>query len=160
MQAIRKVDQNALRTNQAFIISLLLLAFLLDAALVVALVGGVLLLGALYPPLRLFVLVYQHLLKPLGLVQPDVIPDNPEPHRFSMLLGGIFTLAGAVFLYLGAGVLGWGLAWLVIALASLNLFLGFCVGCFMYYHLHRLGVPGFNQAPIEQASIDQIPIGG
>ena len=42
------------------------------------------------------------------------------------------------------------LAWLVIGLAALNLFVGFCAGCFVYYRLNRLGVPGFTQSPIER----------
>jgi hypothetical protein len=43
--------------------------------------------------------------------------------------------------------LGWSLVWLVIALAALNLFAGFCVGCAVYYWLARLNVPGFAQHP-------------
>jgi hypothetical protein len=43
-------------------------------------------------------------------------------------LGGLFLAAGVLALLLAALVLGWGLAWLVIALAAANLFLGFCAG--------------------------------
>jgi hypothetical protein len=50
-------------------------------------------------------------------------------------------------LFMNAAILGWALAWLVIALAALNLFLGFCAGCAIYYWLHRLNVPGFVKAP-------------
>ncbi len=42
--------------------------------------------------------------------------------------------------------------WLVAALAALNLFVGFCAGCFMYYMLARLRVPGFSKAPPASAS--------
>jgi hypothetical protein len=28
-------------------------------------------------------------------------------------------------------------------LAAANLFFGFCAGCFVYYQLGKLGVPGF-----------------
>jgi hypothetical protein len=41
---------------------------------------------------------------------------------------------------LGAPVLGWALTGVVVALAAVNLFLGFCAGCFMYYQLGRIGV--------------------
>ena len=51
-------------------------------------------------------------------------------------------------LLLGYAVLGWALTWLVIVLAGLNLFLGFCAGCFVYYQLARLGVPGFDRQPL------------
>jgi hypothetical protein len=37
-------------------------------------------------------------------------------------------------------VLGWTLDLIVFALSSINLFVGFCAGCFVYYHLGRLGI--------------------
>ncbi|MFP4323246.1 MAG: DUF4395 domain-containing protein, partial [Anaerolineales bacterium] len=143
---------SALRTNQALIIALLSLAFVLDAVALVAFVAVVMLVGAAFPPARLFVRVYQHILKPAGLVKPHSTPDNPEPHRFSMLLGGIVSAAAALAVGGGLPALGWGLAGLVVFLAALNLFLGFCAGCFMYYQLNRLGVPGFDQAPLESGA--------
>lgn len=146
---IRKVDHNALRTNQALIISLLGLAFVADVPLLVAFVAAVMVVGVVYPPARLFVLLYQKVLLPAGLLKPDVIEDHPEPHRFSMGLGGIFTSASFLALTAGAASLGWGLAWLVIALAALNLFVGFCAGCFVYYQLGKWGVPGFIPAGVK-----------
>jgi hypothetical protein len=54
---------------------------------------------------------------------------------------------GSVALFLGAGVLGWSLVWLVVALAALNAFGGFCVGCAVYYWLSRFNLPGFTKQP-------------
>ena len=76
-----------------------------------------------------------------------MVADNPEPHRFAQTFGSIVLLAGVLNLYFGLVGLGWGLVWLVIALAGLNLFGGFCVGCAMYYWLNRLQVPGFVKSP-------------
>jgi hypothetical protein len=42
------------------------------------------------------------------------------------------------------------MAWVVVVLAALNLFLGFCAGCFVYYQLNRLGVPGFQYSPVKR----------
>ena len=148
--AIRKVDHSALRTNQAFIIGLLLLGFILNAWLLVAFVATVMLIGTLWTQAGLFKRIYRHILRPIGLVKPDVIPDNPEPHRFAQGFGGVVALAATAALLLGAAVIGWALTWLVIVLAALNLFLGFCAGCFVYYQLSRLGVPGFDRAPLQQ----------
>ncbi len=145
----RRLDQSALRTNQAFIIVLLLAAFLLDVWWLVAFVSAVMLVGTLFPPAGLFKRIYQHALRPVGLVKPDVIPDNPEPHLFAQGLGGLFTLGATLALLLGVPTVGWVLAWIVIVLAALNLFAGFCAGCFVYYRLNRLGVPGFRAAPVE-----------
>lgn len=147
---LRKVDHNALRTNQAFIIGLLLIAFLLNVPLLVAFVAAVMLIGAAFPVARLFVRIYQHLLKPAGWVKPDVIIDNPEPHRFAMGLGGVFAASSFLALLADLSALGWGLSLLVVALAALNLFFGFCAGCFVYYQLNKLGVPGFSQSPIQE----------
>lgn len=145
----RKVDQSALRVNQAFIIALLLLAFVLGSVWLVAFVAAVMLLGTVAPPASLFKRIYQHVLRPAGVVRPDVISDNPEPHRFAQGFGGVVLLGALVALWTGAAVIGWALVGLVVVLAALNLFLGFCAGCFVYYQLNRLGVPGFSHSPIE-----------
>jgi hypothetical protein len=47
-------------------------------------------------------------------------------------------------------LVGWSLAGVVALLAALNLFLGFCAGCFVYYQLNRLHVPGFVHRPLAQ----------
>jgi hypothetical protein len=54
-----------------------------------------------------------------------------------------------IALLAGPPVLGWTLVWLVIVLAGLNLFLGFCAGCFLYYQLNKLSVPGFGRGPVD-----------
>jgi hypothetical protein len=75
------------------------------------------------------------------------VSDNPEPHRFAQLLGGIFLgLAGLSFTVGWPGA-GWILAALVALLAAVNLFAGVCVGCAIYYWLARLHVPGFSKSP-------------
>jgi hypothetical protein len=145
----RKVDHSALRTNQAFIIALLILAFVTDAKWLVAFVGAVMLIGTALPKAALFKAVYVYVLKPLKIARPDMRSDNPEPHLFAQGVGGAF-LAGATLAFIAnATTVGWGLAWIVVALASLNLFAGICVGCLMYYWLNRLGVPGFKYARIQ-----------
>lgn len=146
----RKVDHSALKVNQAFIIALLALAYVVDEGWLVVFVAAIMLLGTAVPTLSLFKRFYQHVLRPAGLVKPDVITDNPEPHRFAQGFGGVVLLGAIAALYGGVTGLGWALVGLVVILAALNLFLGFCAGCFVYYQLHRLGVPGFARGPVEQ----------
>jgi hypothetical protein len=146
----RKVDHSALKVNQAFIIAFLILAFVLNSLWLVVFVAAVMLLGTAAPSLSLFKRVYQHVLRPAGLVKPTVILDNPEPHRFAQGFGGVVLLGAIAALFAGAAALGWALVGLVVVLAALNLFLGFCAGCFVYYQLNRLGVPGFSRSPVEQ----------
>jgi hypothetical protein len=146
MNNLMKVDHNALRANQAFIIGLLVLAFVLNIPVLVMGVMAVMLAGSLLGKPGFFP-IYRGVLVRAGWVKPKPILDHPEPHRFAQTLGGIFLLGSSVALLLGSGTLGWGLTWLVIFLAALNLFAGFCAGCFVYYWLSRLKMPGFNQAP-------------
>jgi hypothetical protein len=145
----RKVDQSALKVNQVFIITLLILAFILNSWALVAFVGLVMLLGTAVPRLSLFKQIYAQILRPSGLIKPDIVPDNPEPHRFAQGLGGVFVAFSVVALLAQLSAVGWALAWLVVVLAALNLFLGFCAGCFVYYQLNRLHVPGFHHRPIQ-----------
>ena len=148
-QKQRLVDQSALKVNQAFIIVLLLAAFVFDNWPIAALVSAVMLLGTFVPRLSLFKRIYQQILKPLNWVRPNVIPDNPEPHLFAQGFGGSVLFLATVSILSGLSILGWVLIWLVIGLASANLFLGFCAGCFLYYQLSMRHVPGFKHSPIK-----------
>ena len=141
-----KVDHSSLRTNQAFIILGLLAGFVLNVPWIVAGVALIMLLGTAIARPGFF-LVYTGLLRPTGIVKPDVLADNPEPHRFAQGFGGVVAGLSAVLLLLGFPLAGWALTWLVIALAALNLFVGFCVGCAVYYWLARIQVPGFAKTP-------------
>ena len=144
---LQNVDHAALRTNQAVIILLNLAAFIANAPWLTALVAVFMLLGT---ALRLsgFGFIYKFILKPTELVKPDVLPDNPEPHRFAQGFGGVVMAGSAAFLFVGASLPGWALTFLVIALAALNFLGGFCVGCAVYYWMNRMNIPGFHRSPM------------
>ncbi|MGQ9907201.1 MAG: DUF4395 domain-containing protein [Candidatus Flexifilum sp.] len=146
----RQIDQTGLKTGQALTIALLLIAFVFNSPLLVAGVALCQLLGALEAPFAPYRLVYQGVVRRLNLARPNVQPDNPEPHRFAMLVGAIFNGVGALLIGAGAALPGWALVWVVIALANLNFWLNFCLGCWMYYQFQRLGVPGFTAAPLQK----------
>jgi hypothetical protein len=143
---LQKIDHGALKGNQLVIIVLNVVAFVLNLPWLAGLVGLVMLAGATLgrPGFGFF---YKLALRPLGLVKPEILLDNPEPHRFAQGFGGVVILAGTVSLFAGYATLGWGLVWLVVALAALNAFGGFCAGCFVYYWLTRIGAPGFVKNP-------------
>ena len=144
---LQKVDHSALKANQLTIILLNILAFIFNLPILASFVAVVMGVGSLlkFPG---FVLLYRHVYKPLGLLKPDVLDDNPEPHRFAQFLGFAFMAVGSAALFLGAGILGWMLVWLVVALAALNAFGGFCVGCAVYYWLGIIKIPGFTKTPL------------
>jgi hypothetical protein len=137
-----RVDQTALKFNQASIIVLTLVAFVLDLGWMVAFVATVMAVGTLWPSVQLFKRVYTEVVRPRRWLRSRVIDDNPEAHLFAQGLGAVFmVLSSFALLAAGLATVGWLLAWLVVLLAAVNLFLGFCVGCFMYYQLERhLGI--------------------
>lgn len=134
------IDHMALKVNQGFIIGLLVLAFLLDWTWLVAFVAAVMLVGTIWPGAGLFKLVYQRALKPAGLLKPDVREDSPQQHLFAQGVGGLMLLVAGIAFWAGAAVVGWLFTAIVVVLAAVNLFFGFCAGCFMYYQLGRFGV--------------------
>jgi hypothetical protein len=153
MQDVSMVDQTALKTGQATTILLLLLAFVIgpNAWWLVAAVALAQLAGALALPFAPYRLLYRAL-RAVNLLKPNPQPDHPQPHRFAMAVGTIFNAAGAILLLTGSTVAGWALVWIVIALANLNFWAGFCLGCWMYYQFNRFGVPGFGVSPVEEGA--------
>lgn len=144
----QKIDETGLKTGTALTIVLLLISFVLDSWVLVALVAIAQLMGGMGLPVAPYRLIYQHILKPSGIVKPRLIADNPAPHRFAMLVGAIFNAGAVIALLMSAPLLAWLLVAVVVVLANLNFWLNFCLGCWMYYRLNRLGVPGFNSAQI------------
>jgi hypothetical protein len=144
--SLQLVDHSALKTNQLIIILLNILAFVFDLPWLAAFVTLIMLGGAAvgFPG---FQFIYRFVLKPVGIMKPVVLFDNPEPHRFAQGLGGIVMLFGSLALFGGPIALGWSLVWVVAGLAALNAFAGFCLGCFFYYWLARLNIPGFHKGP-------------
>jgi hypothetical protein len=147
-ETLRKVDQNGMKVGQAVTILLLIAAFVLNSWVLVAFVAVAQLLGALDVPFAPYRLFYQNIVKAAGWVKPNIITDNPEPHRFAMLVGALFNGVAAVALLAEVTVVGWVLVGIVLVLANLNFWLNFCAGCWMYYQLNRLGIKGFTRSPI------------
>lgn len=143
---LQKIDHSRLKVHQVTIVILNILAFILNLPWLAAAVALVMLLGTLLK-VPGFGFVYRYALKPLGWVKPNVLLDNSEPHRFAQGFGGVVMAAGSLALFAGMGTLGWALVWIVAALAALNAFGGFCVGCAIYYWLSRLHMPGFTKNP-------------
>jgi len=147
--SMRKVDQNELRVNATLVITVLVTAFVINRWELVAFQAGVLFLTTLHLSLGPYVALYRHILRPIGIVKPDLRVDNPEPHRFAAMFGTIVASTATYLLATGQSVAGWGLVWLLISLAAAGL-AGWCAGCFTYYMMNRLGLRGlFKSAPIK-----------
>ena len=133
-----RVDRTALRVNQACIVVLLTVAFVLAQPWLVLFVGLVMAIGTAEPRAALFQRLYFNGLRPAGWLRPDIVEESPLPHRFAQGMGGFVLLLATGALYGGASVAGWLLAIVVIALAAVNLLFGFCAGCFIFFQLQRL----------------------
>ena len=144
----RRVDQSALKVNQAFVLVLLALGLVLNSLPMIGIVALVLLVGTASPDLALFHIFYRDGLRPARIVKPHVIIDNPEPHSFAQGFGGTLVTLGLIAQMLDYNLLGVALIGFVALLALTYLLLNFCGGCFIYYQLNRLGIPGFRHSPI------------
>jgi Domain of unknown function (DUF4395) len=107
------------------------------AWLLSTLVGLIMLGGIASPRLALFKQVYLKVLRPRGIVKPNVVQEDATPHQFAQGVGGAFLMAATLAFAAGAGEVGWVLVWIVIALAFVNFAFDFCVGCQMYFQLDR-----------------------
>ena len=103
--------------------------------------------GAASPRTNLPRLLYARVLKPRHLVRPRVVEEDPAPHRFAQLVGGVFLAAASVAALLGAVGIAWILGWIVAALAFLNFAFDICVGCIMYAQLVRIGLFPLRRRP-------------
>lgn len=140
-----RVDTHLTKFSQAWVVLLTGLGFLLGTerggGIVVAIGALALAISAVAPSLSPFRLLYRGVVVPLGLLKPRIVEDDPAPHRFAQGVGAAFLIAATVVLFLsGATTLGWVLDLIVFVLAGINLTVGFCAGCFVYYHLGRLGL--------------------
>jgi hypothetical protein len=138
------VDHSALKVNQTGIVATVLVAFAGSFfsplfVTLIPLLGIVLLLGTFVPRLALFKQIYFQVLKPRGIVKPQVVQDRPEPHNFAQGLGGVF-LGIASILLVSVPIAGLALALLVAVLAFVNLAFGYCLGCQIFYQLERRGL--------------------
>ncbi|ABQ92911.1 DUF4395 domain-containing protein [Roseiflexus sp. RS-1] len=131
-------DRTALRVNQAAMIVLLLAAFVANMPWLAATTAIIMALGAISPSLALFQRLYRDVLRPAGLLRPDIHQEDAAPHRFAQGMGATVLILASLALFLGAPTVGWALALLVVALAAINLVFGFCVGCFIFFQIQRL----------------------
>jgi hypothetical protein len=136
----KKLDKNALRFNQGSIVILTAAAFLLQLPWLVIITAAVLLTGTIFPSAGLFKLIYFHIARPLGILKPLIVEEDSAPHQFAQGLGGVFLLLSFISLQLNLSILGWALALIVLALALINLTVNFCLGCYIYFQLNKLGL--------------------
>ncbi len=136
-----RVDTHLGKFSQGSTVLLTALAFIFNQPVIVLIAAIIMVWSALAPASSPYRLLYKGFVTPLGLLKPRVVEDDPAPHRFAQGVGAVFLVAATLVLFLThAQVVGWTLDLIVFVLAAINLTVGFCAGCFVYYHLGRLGI--------------------
>lgn len=136
------IDHAGIKTGQLLGIATLVSAFISGRWEPVAALSAIFLISFFFFEYGPFTLVYRWILKPLGIVKPDRRIDNAQPHRFGQAVGAVSAALAAAALYYDYTMLGWGLVWVLIVLTAVS-YLGWCIGCFIYYQMNRLGLRGF-----------------
>lgn len=137
-----RLDASLLKFSQAWVVGLTALAFITQIRWLTLIAAACLLISAVAPQVGPFRLLYRYVARPLRLLRPRIVEDDPAPHRFAQGIGAAFLTASTLILFLapGAAGLGWALDLIVFVLSLANLTVGFCAGCFVYYHLGRFGL--------------------
>lgn len=136
-----RVDTHLSKFSQGSVVVLTGIAFLFFQPVIVLIAALCMVLSALFPMASPFRLLYRGLVIPFHLWKPRVVEDDPAPHRFAQGIGAAFLVAATLVLFLTkATPLGWALDLIVFGLAAINLTVGFCAGCVVYFYLGRLGL--------------------
>ncbi|WP_162005451.1 DUF4395 domain-containing protein [Dictyobacter vulcani] len=130
-----------LKFSQSCVLVLAALSFLFNLPILVLITGLALALSAAVPAASPFKFIYRQIVVRAGLLKPRIVEDDPAPHRFAQGIGATFLLVASIVLFFTpATIVGWILTVIVFLLAAINVFVGFCAGCFVYYYLGRWGL--------------------
>jgi hypothetical protein len=135
----RVVDERAARLVATGVVLLGSAAVLTTSPIVVALLAAGFLLrvgwGPRFSPLALLV---TRVIVPRLDGAPRPVPGPPK--RFAQGIGATFTVGALVLIVAGAKTAAFALVGLLLVAAGLEAFAGFCLGCWLFARLMRLGV--------------------
>jgi hypothetical protein len=136
-----RVDTHLAKFTQGSVVVLAALAFLFFQPVIVLIAAVLMVWSALFPAISPFRLLYRGIVIPLHIWKPRIVEDDPAPHRFAQGVGAAFLIVASIVLFFTkAAPLGWTLDLIVFVLAAINLTVGFCAGCMVYYYLGRVGL--------------------
>jgi len=136
------VDHAEIKMGQLLTIGISSAALYMQDMLPLILLGVVFLLSGSIRGISPFTLLYRWLVRPLRLMKSDYRLDNIQPHKFGQLVGALTVALALGLIAYGYPTAGWGVVVVLIVLTLVS-YAGWCVGCFLYYQMHRLGLGGF-----------------
>lgn len=132
------VNEYAARCTAAIVVVLALAAVTTGQVwLVGALAAGFALRLAFGPRISPAALLAVKVLTP-RLGREKLVPGPPK--RFAQGIGAVLSTAALVLLLAGASLAGWTLVVLLVVAASLEAFIGLCLGCAVFGVLQRRGI--------------------
>lgn len=133
------VDEVNARLVAGGVVALGLLVVLTDARfLLPVLFVGFALRVLAGPRLSPLALLMTRVVRPRLSVHERFVPGPPK--RFAQSVGAAFTGIATLLWLAGAGGAAEALLWVLLGFASLESFAGFCMGCWVFGRLMRLGV--------------------
>jgi hypothetical protein len=150
--AVVAFDRSVLKVNQMILMVAIVLGYVIGLAYpgiawILPVLAVMMLAAVASPSLNIPRILYTQVLRPSGIVKPRIVQEDPAPHRFAQLLGGVFLAAASIFVITDLLLVAWVLAWIVAALAFLNFAFNICVGCIMYAQLVRMGLLPLRREP-------------
>jgi hypothetical protein len=123
---IARVDEQAVKFNQAASMVAIVIAFALNQPWLILLTCLATLVGLVWPAIDPFHILYQRIFLATGLLKPRIADDDPTPHRFAAgMAATMLALSSVLLLVLDIAWVGWALALIVALLAGVSAFLNF-----------------------------------
>ena len=138
----QQVDHAEIKMGQVLTIFISVIALLTQNQLTLLILGGLFLLSGTIRSISPISLLYKWIILPAGIMKSDYRLDNIQAHQFGQLVGVLTVVLAIGLLQSGYQFAGWSVVVLLIFLTVISFF-GWCIGCFMYYQLNRLGLGGF-----------------
>ena len=127
-------DVTARKVHQWAMVAMVLIAFLIGtpgAALVLAIAGGVMLVGRFWWPADIFRQVTWRFLEPAGLLRRREVHEDHETRRVARVLGGTAWILAAALLLLHLPIVAWVIAFAIAVMVALDAAADFCALCFV-----------------------------
>lgn len=145
-----QVDHAEIKMGQILTIIISGIALALQNQILLMVLAFIFLLSGTVRSISPFSLLYRWVINPLGIIKSDYRLDNIQPHKFGQLVGVVTIVLALALMQMGFTLAGWSIVVALIGLTSIS-YAGWCIGCFMYYQLNRLGLGGFfKHAPTDK----------
>ena len=145
-----QVDHAEIKMGQILTIIISGIALALQNQILLMILAGIFLLSGTVRAISPFSLLYRWVVSPLGIIKSDYRLDNIQPHKFGQLVGVMTIVLALTLMQMGFTLAGWSIVVALTGLTSIS-YAGWCIGCFMYYQLNRLGLGGFfKHAPTDK----------